>query len=122
MATDELSRVFAALSDPTRRDILVRLGQGEATVSELAAPFPISLPAISRHLKVLEQAGLITRGRQAQWRTSALRAQPLKDAGAWMDHLSDLWGQRFDRLDEHLATLQERRPIAHTPTQKAGTP
>ncbi|MBC7596586.1 MAG: helix-turn-helix transcriptional regulator [Kineosporiaceae bacterium] len=106
MATDQLSKVFSALSDPTRRDILLRLGDGDATVTQLAAPFSISLPAVSRHLKVLEQAGLISRNRQAQWRTSTLRAEPLKEATTWMDHLSHLWDERFDRLDAHLAALQ----------------
>jgi len=105
MATDQLSRVFSALSDPTRRDILLRLGEGEATVTELAVPFPISLPAVSRHLKVLEKAGLISRDRQAQWRTSTLRAEPLKEATTWMEHLSHLWDERFDRLDAHLAAM-----------------
>lgn len=108
MATDQLSRVFSALSDPTRRDILLRLGDGPVTVTELAEPFPISLPAISRHLKVLEQAGLISRDRRAQWRTSTLRAEPLKEATTWMDHLSHLWDERFDRLDAHLAALQQQ--------------
>lgn len=107
MATDQLSKVFSALSDPTRRDILLRLGDGEATVTQLAAPFPISLPAVSRHLKVLEQAGLISRNRQAQWRTSTLRAEPLKAATTWMDHLSHLWDERFDRLDDHLAAMKK---------------
>lgn len=107
MATDQLSRVFSALSDPTRRDILLRLGDGPVTVSQLAEPFPISLPAVSRHLKVLERAGLISRDRQAQWRTSTLRAEPLKEATTWMEHLSHLWDERFDRLDAHLAALQK---------------
>ncbi|MGZ5374060.1 MAG: ArsR/SmtB family transcription factor [Aeromicrobium sp.] len=108
MATDQLSKVFSALSDPTRRDILVRLGEGVATVTELAEPFPISLPAVSRHLKVLEQAGLISRDRQAQWRTSTLRAEPLKEATTWMDHLSRLWDERFDRLDAHLEVMKKQ--------------
>lgn len=108
MATDQLSKVFSALSDPTRRDILVRLGEGVATVTELAEPFPISLPAVSRHLKVLEQAGLISRDRQAQWRTSTLRAEPLKEATTWMDHLSHLWDERFDRLDAHLEAMKKQ--------------
>ncbi len=108
MATDQLSKVFSALSDPTRRDILLRLGDGPVTVTELAEPFPISLPAVSRHLKVLEQAGLISRDRQAQWRTSTLRAEPLKEATTWMEHLSHLWDERFDRLDAHLAALQKQ--------------
>ncbi len=105
MATDQLSRVFSALADPTRREILARLGQGDATVTELAEPFSISLPAISRHLKVLEGAGLIARDRRAQWRTSSLRAAPLKQATTWIEHLGDLWDERFDRLDTHLARL-----------------
>lgn len=112
-ASDSLDRVFAALADPTRREILAQLGRGEATVGELAAPHPISLPAVSRHLKVLEQAGLIDRGRRAQWRTSRLRPEPLRDATAWMEHLTALWSDRFDRLDAHLAELKrlgEHRP------------
>lgn len=107
MATDQLSKVFSALADPTRRDILARLGDGDATVTELAEPFTISLPAISRHLKVLEGAGLIARDRQAQWRTSSLRAEPLKEATTWMEHLSHLWDERFDRLDAHLASMKQ---------------
>lgn len=103
--TDQLSTVFSALADPTRRDILSRLGRGDATVSEIAEPYPISLPAISRHLKVLESAGLIARDKRAQWRTSSLRAEPLREATSWMEHLTRLWGERFDRLDEHLAEL-----------------
>jgi DNA-binding transcriptional ArsR family regulator len=110
MATDQLSKVFSALSDPTRRDILQRLGDGKATVTELAEPFPISLPAVSRHLKVLEQAGLISRDRQAQWRTSSLRAEPLKEATTWMEHLSHVWDERFDRLDAHLAAMKKQLP------------
>jgi DNA-binding transcriptional ArsR family regulator len=106
VSTDQLSKVFSALADPTRREILTRLGEGDATVTELAEPFPISLPAVSRHLKVLEGAGLIARGRQAQWRTSSLRALPLKEATTWMEHLSHLWDERFDRLAVHLAELQ----------------
>lgn len=107
MATDQLSKVFSALADPTRRDILARLGEGDATVTELAEPFTISLPAISRHLKVLEGAGLIARDRQAQWRTSSLRAAPLKEATSWMEHLSHLWDERFNRLDAHLASMKQ---------------
>ena len=108
MAADELSRVFSALADPTRRDILVRLGRGSATVTELAQPFPISLPAVSRHLKVLEQAGLIDRDRRAQWRSSSLRAEPIREATAWMEHLTAVWTDRFDRLDEHLAAMKKQ--------------
>jgi DNA-binding transcriptional ArsR family regulator len=120
MAVDELSRVFSALADPTRRDILLRLGQGQATVTELAQPFSISLPAISRHLKVLELAGLISRDRQAQWRTSALRAESLTEATTWMEHLNRLWDSRFDRLDAHLAALKRGQP--QPPRTEPGPP
>ena len=102
MATDPLSLVFGALADPTRRAILARLTEGEATVNELAAPFAVSLPAISRHLKVLERAGLIERGRQAQARPSRLRAQQLDDAVEWMEARKRTWEARMDRLDAHL--------------------
>lgn len=113
MATDQLSKVFSALADPTRRDILSRLGEGDATVSELAAPFAISLPAISRHLKVLETAGLIARNRRAQWRSSTLQAEPLKDATTWMELLTRRWDGRFDRLDAHLEAMKR---TSHSPT------
>lgn len=106
LAPDELDRVFSALADQTRREILTRLGAGDATVSELAEPFSISLPAISRHLKVLERAGLIARDRQAQWRSSSLQAAPLKEATTWMEHLTQLWDARFDRLDAHLEVMK----------------
>jgi DNA-binding transcriptional ArsR family regulator len=102
MPTDQLSRPFAALADPTRRAILARLAEGEATVNELAAPFSVSLPAISRHLKVLERAGLIVRGREAQWRPSRLEAEPLDEAMAWMRSRKRTWEARMDRLDAHL--------------------
>ena len=123
MAVDELSKVFSALADPTRREILLRLGAGEATVTQLAEPFTISLQAISRHLKVLEQAGLISRDRQAQWRTSALRAESLREATSWMEHLSTLWNDRFDRLDAHLAALKSRLadPDPNPTTDQPGT-
>ena len=107
MATDRLSRVFSALADPTRRDILSRLRKGDATVTELAEPYAISLPAISRHLKVLEGAGLIARDRRAQWRSSSLRPEQLLEATTWMEHLTDLWDERLDRLDAHLAALMQ---------------
>jgi DNA-binding transcriptional ArsR family regulator len=107
MAVDQLSSTFAALADPTRRSILVRLSQGEATVNELAAPFAISLPAISKHLKVLERAGLIARGRTAQWRPCRLRAAPLSDASAWIQQYREFWDGSFDRLDDHLRELQK---------------
>lgn len=123
MASDQLSKVFSALADPTRRDILARLGEGDATVTELAEPFAISLPAISRHLKVLEGAGLIARDRQAQWRTSSLRAEPLKEATTWMEHLSHLWEERFDRLDAHLAAMKQAPHETHDPdTDKEDDP
>ncbi len=96
---DRLSITFAALADPTRRDILARLAGGEASVSELAEPFAISLPAVSRHLKVLERAGLIARGREAQWRPCSLRAAPLEEADDWIERDRRFWEERFDRLD-----------------------
>ncbi len=102
MANDRLSMIFAALADPTRRAILARLTQGDATVSELAEPFSISLPAISRHLKVLEQAGLISRSRTAQWRSSSLRVGSLQDVMTWMEGNQAFWDANFDRLDAHL--------------------
>src|SRR6201991_5110171 len=102
MPTDQLNRTFAALADPTRRSILDRLAEGEATVNELAEPFAVSLPAISRHLKVLEGAGLIVRDRQAQWRPSRLRTEPLDDAVEWMQGRKETWEARMDRLDAHL--------------------
>lgn len=119
MATeDRLSVVFGALADPTRRAIIARLAEGDATVTELAEPFPISLPAISRHLKVLERAGLISRSRSGQWRSSALEAAPLKEATAWMERYRVFWDASFDRLDAHLRRVQndlarpEQRPAA----------
>ena len=107
MATDRLSVIFAALADPTRRRILARLTDGDATVTELAEPFTISLPAVSRHLKVLEQAGLISRSRTAQWRSSSLETAPLREAAAWMECYRQFWDESFDRLDAHLQQLQE---------------
>jgi len=108
MTTTELDTTFAALSDPTRRAILARLATGEATVTQLAAPFAISLPAISKHLKVLERAGLILRGRDAQRRPCRLRAAPLGDAAEWLGDYRRFWEESFDRLDEYLNVLQER--------------
>jgi DNA-binding transcriptional ArsR family regulator len=107
MPRDTLSTTFAALSDPTRRAILERLAQGEGTVKELAEPFDMSLPAISKHLKVLERAGLITQGRKAQWRPCQLDATPLKEASDYISHYRQLWDDRFDRLDDYLSTLTE---------------
>ncbi len=104
---DLLSQTFSALSDPTRRGILQRLAAGEATVNELAEPFDISLPAISRHLKVLEQAGLVTRGRQAQWRPVQLNAAPLAEISDWVERYRLHWERDFDRMDAYLAELQK---------------
>src|SRR5829696_15553 len=108
MATDRLSTIFAALADPTRRAILARLADGDATVNELAEPFSISLPAISRHLKVLEQAGLITRSRTAQWRSSSLQVEPLREATAWMERYRHFWDVNFTRLDAHLEQIKQQ--------------
>ena len=107
MAVDHLSSTFGALADPTRRAILARLATGEATVTELAEPFTISLPAISRHLKVLERAGLIVRGRAAQWRPSRLNARPLEEANEWLERYSQFWEGSLDRLDDHLRRIQK---------------
>lgn len=112
MSVDQLSSTFAALADPTRREILARLAEGEATVGELARPFAMSRPAVSRHLKVLEAAGLIVRSRDAQWRPSQLRAAPLDEAIAWIDARKRTWEARIDRLDAHLAA--EEGHDAHT--------
>ena len=105
--TSRLDAVFAALADPTRRAILARLAQGEASVKELAEPFAMSLPAVSKHLKVLERAGLITRGREAQWRPCRLDASPLRDVADWMEPYRRHWSKSFDRLDDHLRRMQE---------------
>ena len=102
MQTDSLSLTFAALADPTRRAILTRLSEGEATVGELAEPLPMSLPAVSRHLKVLERAGLVVRGREAQWRPTRMQADPLDEAVDWMQSRKRVWEDRMDRLDAHL--------------------
>src|ERR1700710_545596 len=110
--TDNLSTTYAALADPTRRAILARLALGETSVNELAEPFDISLPAISRHLKVLEHAGLITRGREAQWRPCKLNADQLKHAADWSDHYRTFWEESFDRLDEYLGHLKAARKKA----------
>lgn len=105
--TDPLSTTFAALADPTRRAILARLSKGEATVNELAQPFAMTLPSISRHLKVLEGAGLITRGRQAQWRPCKLDAQPLKHVDGWLATYRQFWSESFDRMDTLLAEITQ---------------
>jgi DNA-binding transcriptional ArsR family regulator len=108
----DLSVTFGALADPTRRAILARLASGEATVSELAEPFEVSGPAISKHLKVLERAGLISRGREAQWRPCRLVGAPLKDAADWLEEYRRFWEDSFDRLDDYLRELQakDKRP------------
>src|SRR5437588_8873566 len=103
-----LDATFAALADPTRRAILARLTSGEASVTELAKPFDMTLPAISKHLKVLERAGLIARGRDAQWRPCRLDAGPLKDVADWVDHYRKFWEESFDRLDEYLREIQKK--------------
>ncbi len=105
---DHLSTTFAALSSPTRRAILARLANGEATVTELAAPFDMSLPAISKHLKVLQRAGLIEQGRQAQWRPCRLNPEPLRDVADWVGRYRRHWEESFDRLNDYLKELQEQ--------------
>jgi len=107
-ATDPISTTFGALADPTRRAILSRLAAGEASVTELAEPFEMSLPAVSKHLKVLERAGLIARGREAQWRPCRLQAGPLKDADEWLERYRRHWEESFDRLDSYLQELQQK--------------
>src|SRR5689334_9365546 len=106
--SDRLSTTFAALADPTRRAILARLALGEASVGELAEPFEMSLPAVSKHLKVLERAGLIARGREAQWRPARLEAAPLRDVADWIEHYRRFWEQSLDRLGEYLRTLKAK--------------
>ncbi|HTJ96572.1 MAG TPA: metalloregulator ArsR/SmtB family transcription factor [Rhodocyclaceae bacterium] len=106
MPTDQLSATFSALADPTRRAILARLSTGEASVMELAEPFAISAPAVTKHLKVLERAGLISRSRQAQWRPCKLEAKPLQEVSTWIEQYRQMWEQRLDRLDDYLKVLQ----------------
>ena len=108
MVTDNLSITFSALADPTRRKILGRLASGQASVQELAEPFDMSLPAISKHLKVLERSGLITRSRDAQWRPCRLKAKPLKDASHWIEGYRRFWEESLDRLDDYLKELQAK--------------
>lgn len=107
MPADRLSVTLSALADPTRRAILARLALGETSVTDLAAPFDMSLPAVSKHLKVLERAGLITRGRDAQWRPCRLEAGPLKDVAGWLEHYRRFWEESLDRLDLYLQRLQK---------------
>ena len=108
LASDQLSSTFAALADPTRRAILAKLASGKSSVTELAEPFEMSLPAISKHLKVLERAGLIARGREAQWRPCRLEAGPLKNASRWLEHYRKFWEQSFDRLEDYLREVQAK--------------
>lgn len=108
MTTDTLSTTFAALADPTRRAILARLASGEASVKELAEPFEMTLPAVTKHLKVLQRAGLVTQGRRAQWRPCRLDAAPLRDVADWIEPYRKFWEESFDRLDAYLKELQER--------------
>ncbi len=123
MDTEKLNATFSALADPTRRAILARLASGEASVLELAEPFDMSLPAISKHLKVLERAGLIVRGREAQWRPCRLEAAPLKEASDWLAEYRQFWEERFDRLDDYLHELQgkpkPKHPNRESPTQES---
>ena len=113
MPADRLSPVFSALADPTRRAILARLALGETTVKELMEPFDMSPPAITKHLKVLEKAGLITRGREAQWRPCRLKAGPLESVAEWVEEYRRFWEQRLDRLDDYLNELQGRKEMKH---------
>lgn len=109
LASDSLTKTFTALSDPTRRAILAKLSKGEATVKELAEPFKISGPAITKHLKVLENAGLISRGREAQWRPCRIEAEALKDVSDWVSEYRQFWEQSFDRLDAYLKTMTKKK-------------
>ena len=109
MTPDPLSSTFSALADPTRRAILARLASGEVSVTELAEPFEMSMPAISKHLKVLERAGLIARGREAQWRPCRLEAGPLRDVAQWVEHYRRFWEESFDRLDQYLSELTAKK-------------
>ncbi len=111
MPTDALSMTFAALADPTRRAILARLSTGEATVSEIAEPFDMTMPAISKHLKVLENAGLVVRGRTAQWRPRKLKAAPMQEVSEWLEEYRQHWEERLDRLDLYLTELQQNEPF-----------
>jgi DNA-binding transcriptional ArsR family regulator len=120
MAADALSRTLSALADPTRRAILARLSQGTASVNEIAEPFDLSLPAVSKHLKVLERADLIERGREAQWRPCSLRPEPLKEAADWLERYREFWEASFAQLDSLLEELQtkDKRPRSKTKGRK----
>jgi DNA-binding transcriptional ArsR family regulator len=122
MALDPLSTKFAALADPTRRAILARLALGETSVSELAEPFAMSLPAVSKHLKVLEHAGLIKRGREAQWRPARIEPEAFKEVDGWLEQYRRLWEERFDRLDDYLKTLQAGAQLRNATKSKAARP
>jgi DNA-binding transcriptional ArsR family regulator len=122
MALDPLSTKFAALADPTRRAILARLALGETSVSDLAEPFAMSLPAVSKHLKVLEHAGLIKRGREAQWRPARLEPQALKEVDGWLEQYRRLWEARFDRLDAYLKMLQAKEKPKKTGAKRKSKP
>jgi DNA-binding transcriptional ArsR family regulator len=115
---DSISLTFAALADPTRRAILARLALGETSVTKLAEPFEMSMPAVSKHLRVLERAGLITRGREAQWRPCKLKAEPLREAAGWLEEYRQFWEQSFDRLDEYLQRLQAEAKQKHASEPK----
>lgn len=122
MTTDPLSATFAALADPTRRAILARLSLGESSVTELAEPFQMSMPAVTKHLKVLEKAGLITRGRAKQWRPCKLKAQPLQEAVGWLEQYRQFWEQRLDRLEAYLQELQNQQnapSVSPSPTESS---
>jgi DNA-binding transcriptional ArsR family regulator len=112
MSADKLTATFAALADPTRRAILGRLAKGQSSVTELASPFKMTMPAISKHLKVLEKAGLIERGRDAQWRPCRLKAKPLEEAASWIDQYRQFWEESFDRLDAYLQEIQRKEAEA----------
>ena len=111
MASDQLSLTLMALADPTRRQILARLGQGEATVNELAAPFTLKLPTISKHLKVLQRAGLVSQGRRAQWRPCRLEPAPLRDVSYWIERYSQLWEEQQERLDQYLRQVHQKEEL-----------
>ncbi len=118
--TDELSKTLSALADPTRREILSRLVSGPATVNELAAPFDMTLPAVSKHIKVLEHAGLVARTRNAQWRPCRLNAKPLKRVATWVEEYRQHWEERFDRLDDYLTKLQQEQAANRAETGDKG--
>lgn len=120
--TDTLDRTFAALADPTRRAILARLASGQASVTELAAPFSMTLPAVSKHLKVLERAGLVARGRRAQWRPAQLQAEPLHEVADWLADYRRFWEERLDRFDEYLLSIQGTAPEEDAPKGEGKVP